>query len=418
MTVSTHVLDTERGRPAAGVHVELYGPDGSLAGAGVTDDDGRIARLAEAGRGHLPDRLPPTVAVLQARRARDRARRRPLPRATPDLVVRMRELPRQLTAEQLAELFEGRTRFVERLAALEDPLGQARDGGARAVRRRAEGAPRRAPGDRRQGDLRPLRRRAGQRRRPERARRARRAERGVRGEVRLPLRRLRQPPAAARDRARSSASACSAAATRSWRRPSTSSSRSRSTGGSRPSALRHLVGLGEHPLPLAARDRRDGVDRRVVLLHRARQPPRAAEGSGGRAARHRRGGVGDPRRRLLSRREVPGRARPAARAAALVQVGGVHDVALRLRALRRRLLRPRDVVPDRSDRRRPRGVAGDRDLDRRARARVARLRRALPHVRERRGAARRARLRVHLRVGVGVVRALRRRGRRTCRSAR
>jgi len=38
----------------------------------------------------------------------------------------MRELPRQLTAEQLAELFEGRTRFVERLAALEDPLGRAR----------------------------------------------------------------------------------------------------------------------------------------------------------------------------------------------------------------------------------------------------------------------------------------------------
>jgi 2-oxo-4-hydroxy-4-carboxy--5-ureidoimidazoline (OHCU) decarboxylase len=39
----------------------------------------------------------------------------------------MRELPRQLTAEQLAELFEGRTRFVERLAALEDPLGRARE---------------------------------------------------------------------------------------------------------------------------------------------------------------------------------------------------------------------------------------------------------------------------------------------------
>ena len=38
----------------------------------------------------------------------------------------MRELPRQLTAEQLAELFDGRTRFVKRLAALEDPLGQAR----------------------------------------------------------------------------------------------------------------------------------------------------------------------------------------------------------------------------------------------------------------------------------------------------
>jgi 2-oxo-4-hydroxy-4-carboxy--5-ureidoimidazoline (OHCU) decarboxylase len=37
----------------------------------------------------------------------------------------VRELPRQLSAEELAELFEGRTRFVERLAALEDPLGRA-----------------------------------------------------------------------------------------------------------------------------------------------------------------------------------------------------------------------------------------------------------------------------------------------------
>jgi 2-oxo-4-hydroxy-4-carboxy--5-ureidoimidazoline (OHCU) decarboxylase len=37
----------------------------------------------------------------------------------------VRELPRQLSADELAELFEGRTRFVERLAELEDPLGQA-----------------------------------------------------------------------------------------------------------------------------------------------------------------------------------------------------------------------------------------------------------------------------------------------------
>lgn len=37
----------------------------------------------------------------------------------------MRELPRQLTVDELAELFEGRTRFVERLAELEDPLGTA-----------------------------------------------------------------------------------------------------------------------------------------------------------------------------------------------------------------------------------------------------------------------------------------------------
>jgi 2-oxo-4-hydroxy-4-carboxy--5-ureidoimidazoline (OHCU) decarboxylase len=37
----------------------------------------------------------------------------------------MRELPRQLTADELAELFEGRTALVERLAATEDPLGRA-----------------------------------------------------------------------------------------------------------------------------------------------------------------------------------------------------------------------------------------------------------------------------------------------------
>ena len=39
----------------------------------------------------------------------------------------MRELPRQLTADELAELFEGRTRFVERLAELESPLEAAPD---------------------------------------------------------------------------------------------------------------------------------------------------------------------------------------------------------------------------------------------------------------------------------------------------
>ena len=38
----------------------------------------------------------------------------------------MRDLPRELTVDQLAELFEGRTRFVERLAGEQDPLGRAR----------------------------------------------------------------------------------------------------------------------------------------------------------------------------------------------------------------------------------------------------------------------------------------------------
>jgi len=39
----------------------------------------------------------------------------------------VRELPRKLTVGELAELFEGRTRFVERLAELEDPLEAAPD---------------------------------------------------------------------------------------------------------------------------------------------------------------------------------------------------------------------------------------------------------------------------------------------------
>ncbi|HLG08141.1 MAG TPA: 2-oxo-4-hydroxy-4-carboxy-5-ureidoimidazoline decarboxylase [Gaiellaceae bacterium] len=39
----------------------------------------------------------------------------------------MRDLPRKLTAEELAELFEGRTRLVARLAEIEDPLGRAED---------------------------------------------------------------------------------------------------------------------------------------------------------------------------------------------------------------------------------------------------------------------------------------------------
>jgi 5-hydroxyisourate hydrolase len=51
MTISTHVLDTEQGRPAAGIRVELYGPDGALAGEGVTDGDGRIRELADGDAG-------------------------------------------------------------------------------------------------------------------------------------------------------------------------------------------------------------------------------------------------------------------------------------------------------------------------------------------------------------------------------
>jgi 5-hydroxyisourate hydrolase len=45
-TVSTHVLDTAAGRPAAGVRIELYRGE-TLVGSGATDADGRIQGLAE-----------------------------------------------------------------------------------------------------------------------------------------------------------------------------------------------------------------------------------------------------------------------------------------------------------------------------------------------------------------------------------
>ncbi len=50
-TISTHVLDTELGRPALGVPVRLAAmlDDGALKplGAGITDADGRISALLE-----------------------------------------------------------------------------------------------------------------------------------------------------------------------------------------------------------------------------------------------------------------------------------------------------------------------------------------------------------------------------------
>jgi 5-hydroxyisourate hydrolase len=46
-TLSTHVLDTMHGRPAAGMHVVLTGPKGEIA-QGRTDPDGRCPGLAPA----------------------------------------------------------------------------------------------------------------------------------------------------------------------------------------------------------------------------------------------------------------------------------------------------------------------------------------------------------------------------------
>ena len=47
VSLSTHVLDVERGCPARAVRVELYEGD-ELRAAGETDEEGRIAELADA----------------------------------------------------------------------------------------------------------------------------------------------------------------------------------------------------------------------------------------------------------------------------------------------------------------------------------------------------------------------------------
>jgi len=47
-TISTHVLDTSLGRPAAGVRITLE-RDGKMVGSGITDADGRVKDLVEAG---------------------------------------------------------------------------------------------------------------------------------------------------------------------------------------------------------------------------------------------------------------------------------------------------------------------------------------------------------------------------------
>src|SRR5207248_6646211 len=75
----------------------------------------------------LPPRLRARVAVLPTRRARARPRGRPLPRPAARVVLLVHDLPRELTVEQLAELFEGRTTLVERLAERESPLDAANE---------------------------------------------------------------------------------------------------------------------------------------------------------------------------------------------------------------------------------------------------------------------------------------------------
>ena len=250
-------------------------------------------------------------------------------------------------------------RLVERLAARRRPARRARRGG-RPGARRSPPRPRRSRRTRRSAS-----------RRPSSAARSAavleelaRLNRGVRGAVRLPLRRLREPAPARRARPGPARAARAHARGR---------ARHRAAGARR-----------DRPRPLAARMTgavldpylTDWLDLLLRWLHviaaivwigtsfyfvAARQPAATAEEPRGRAAGRRRRGVGDPRRRLLPRPEVPRRPAHAARAPALVQVGGVHDVALRLRADRRPLLLQRGHVPRRPGRRRPGHRLGDRD---------------------------------------------------------
>src|SRR5919109_212166 len=138
VSLSTHVLDTEGGRPAEGVPVRLYRNDELVAEA-VTDGEGR--------RGD-PGGAPPAGGFL---------RRPPRPGASS---------PR------------------------------------RAERGRADRGARRAPPDRGAPPHRTLRTRAGRRGRSDAPASPRAPEQGLRGAVRLPLRRLREPTALGRDHPR------------------------------------------------------------------------------------------------------------------------------------------------------------------------------------------------------------------------
>ncbi|MFT3661853.1 MAG: hydroxyisourate hydrolase [Gordonia sp. (in: high G+C Gram-positive bacteria)] len=70
--MSTHVLDTTTGRPAAGIAVDLYGHEGKVA-SGVTNGDGRIPGFATVPSGrytavfgtgeYFPDGLYPVVSI-------------------------------------------------------------------------------------------------------------------------------------------------------------------------------------------------------------------------------------------------------------------------------------------------------------------------------------------------------------------
>ena len=126
ISLSTHVLDTGAGKPADGVLSSSIAATCSWPRPAQTTT-ARARRSPRSRPGLVPARLPSALTVLQARRARGRAGGGPLPRPAPRVALLVRELPRQLSADELTPLFSGRTRFVEELAAHENPLEVAED---------------------------------------------------------------------------------------------------------------------------------------------------------------------------------------------------------------------------------------------------------------------------------------------------
>ena len=127
--------------------------------------------------------------------------------------------------------------------------------------------------------------------------------------------------------------------------------------------------------PLAARRCRHRLDRQLILLHPSRsQPPIALRSAPGRAGRC----LAGPWRRLLSHGEVSRRSGPHAGRADLVQVGSLHHLALRLRALGDRLLSRRRALSDRQVGARPHRADGGGGRLRKPAARLAVLRGAVP----------------------------------------
>ncbi|MBB2922772.1 hydroxyisourate hydrolase [Cellulomonas cellasea] len=81
--VTTHVLDTARGRPAAGVPVELVGPDGTSLARALTGADGRVPVLGPRTLAPGTYRLVFDVATYAAASGQDVF----FPRVTVDVAV-------------------------------------------------------------------------------------------------------------------------------------------------------------------------------------------------------------------------------------------------------------------------------------------------------------------------------------------